>query len=90
MQEALAFAPTLEIQHSHLVTMRNNVEKLPLDYASYLADIGQLKEAIENLERARGLLWSEMRGLRTSIDYLHRVDPLWQDNLQPSMKISRH
>ena len=76
MQDALTLAPTLEIQHFHLVTMRNDIEKLPLDYASYLAQIGQLKEAIETLERGRGLLWSEMRGLRTSIDYLHRVDQL--------------
>ena len=76
MQEVLIFAPTLEIQHSHLVTMRYDIEKLPLDYASYLVHIGQLKEAIETLERGRGLLWSEMRGLRTSIDYLHTVDPI--------------
>ena len=76
MQDALTLAPTLEIQHSHLVTMRNNIEKLPLDYASYLAHTGQLEEAIETLERGRGLLWSEMRGLRISIDHLHRVDPL--------------
>ena len=76
MQEALTFAPTLEIQHVHLITMRDDIEKLPLDHASYLADIGQLQEAIETLERGRGLLWSEMRGLRTSIDHLRTVDPL--------------
>ena len=76
MQDALTFAPTLETQHSHLVTVRDHIEKLPLDYASYLAHIGQLTEAIETLERGRGLLWSEMRGLRTSIDYLHTVDPI--------------
>ena len=76
MQDALTFAPTLELQHSHLVKMRYNIEKLPLDYASYLARAGQLKEAIETLERGRGLLWSEMRGLHISIDYLCRVYPL--------------
>jgi len=75
MQDALTFAPTLEIQHVHLVKMRNYIENLPLDHASYLAHIGQLKEAIETLERGRCLVWSEMRGLRTSIDYLLRVDP---------------
>ena len=74
MQEALTFPPTLEIQHFHLVTIRKGIETLPLDYASYLVHIGQLKEAIETLERGRGLLWSEMRGLRTSIDHLRRVD----------------
>ena len=76
MQDALTFAPTLEIQHFHLVKMRKDFEKLPLDYASYLAHIGRLKEAIETLEQGRGLLWPEMRGLRTSIDHLHGVDPL--------------
>ena len=76
MQEALTFAPTLEIQHSHLVKMRSDFEQLPSGYASYLVHIGQLKEAVEALERGRGLLWSELRGLRTSIDYLHRVDSL--------------
>ena len=76
IQDALTFAPTLEIQHSHLVTMRNHIETLPLDHASYLAHLGHLKEAIETLERGRGLLWSEMRGLRISIDHLRRVDPL--------------
>jgi len=76
MQEVLTFAPTLEIQHSHLLTMRNHIEKLPLNYASFLAHKGHLKEAIETLERGRGLLWSEMRGLHTSVDYLHRADPL--------------
>jgi hypothetical protein len=46
MQDALTFAPTLELQHSLLVKIHYNIEKLPLDYASYLAHAGQLKEAI--------------------------------------------
>ena len=74
MQESLSFAPTLEIQHFRLVAMRDQYEKLPLDYASYMVRIGQLNQAIEALERGRGLLWSEMRGLRTSIDQLRAVN----------------
>ncbi|KAH9969331.1 CHAT domain-containing protein [Russula compacta] len=74
MQESLSFAPTLEIQHFRLVAMRDRYERLPLDYASYLVQIGQIKRAIETLERGKGLLWSEMRGLRTSIDQLHAVN----------------
>ena len=74
MQESLSFAPTLEIQHFRLVAMRDMYEKLPLDYASYLVQIGQLTQAIETLERGRGLLWSEMRGLRVSIDRLCAVN----------------
>ena len=74
MQESLSFAPTLEIQHFRLVAMRDGYERLPLDYASYLVQIGRLKQAVETLERGRGLLWSEMRGFQTSIDQLHAVD----------------
>ncbi|KAH9977461.1 CHAT domain-containing protein [Russula compacta] len=74
MQQSLSFAPTLEIQHFRLVAMRDQYEKLPLDYASYLVQIGRLWQAIETLERGRGLLWSEMRGLRASIDQLRAVN----------------
>ena len=74
MQDSLTFAPTLEIQHRRLVAIRDDFEKLPLDYASYQIDKGQLAEAIVTLERGRGLLWSELRGLRASIDQLSRAD----------------
>ncbi|KAH9986986.1 hypothetical protein BJV74DRAFT_885732 [Russula compacta] len=74
MQQSLSFAPTLEIQHFRLVATRDEYEKLPLDYASYLVQIGQLWQAIETLEQGRGLLWSEMRGLRASIDQLRAVN----------------
>ena len=74
MQESLSFAPTLEIQHFRLAAMRDQYENLPLDYASYLVQIGQLRQAIETLERGRGLLWSEMRGFRTSIHQLRTVN----------------
>ncbi|KAH9970657.1 CHAT domain-containing protein [Russula compacta] len=74
MQQSLSFAPTLEIQHFRLVAIRDEYEKLPLDYASYLIQIGQLEQAIETLEQGRGLLWSEIRGLRTSIDQLRAVN----------------
>ena len=90
MQESVSFAPTLEIQHFRLVTMRDEYEKLPLDYASYLVQIGQLNQAIETLERGRGLLWSEMRGLRTSIDQLRAVNLPWLRNLQLSIGTSKH
>ncbi|KAH9977478.1 hypothetical protein BJV74DRAFT_953529 [Russula compacta] len=74
MQQSLSFAPTLTIQHFRLVARRDEYEKLPLNYASCLVQIGQLKQAIETLERGRGLLWSEMRGLRASIDQLRAVN----------------
>ncbi|KAH9980709.1 hypothetical protein BJV74DRAFT_855532, partial [Russula compacta] len=49
------------------------------------AEIGQLEQAIETLERGRGLLWSEMRGLRSSIDHLVQSICLWRRNLQLSI-----
>ena len=74
MQQSLSFVPTLEIQHYRLVAVRDKYEKLPLDCASYLVQIGQLTQAIEALEQGRGLLWSEMRGLRTSIHQLRAAN----------------
>jgi len=67
MQDALLFAPTLETQHFNLVALRDAYEELPPDIASYEVDRGRLKEAIQALERGRALIWSELRGLRTSI-----------------------
>ena len=74
LKNSLAFAPTLEIQHYHLVSGRIDYETLPLDYASHQIDIGQLEQAVETLERGRGLIWSEMRGLCMSIDQLRLVN----------------
>jgi len=75
MQDSLTFAPTVDIQHSRLVSMRDNYETLPLDCASYQVHTGQLQKAVETLERGRALIWSEMRGLRSSIDQLQTSDP---------------
>jgi len=74
MKDSLAFGPTLEIQHNCLVSRRYDYETLPLHYASHQIDIGRLEQAVETLERGRGLLWSEMRGLRMSIDQLRLVN----------------
>ena len=73
-QAFLTFAPTLDKQHSRLVAMRGNLETIPLHYTSYHIHAGHLEQAIEALERGRGLLWSEMRGLRTSIDQIRLAD----------------
>ncbi len=81
MQACLTLAPTLDMQHSQLVvTSGNFIKTVPFDYASYQIDISQLKQAIETLERGRALLWSEMRGLRTSLDQVRSVDPHLADN----------
>ncbi|KAI9458193.1 CHAT domain-containing protein [Lactarius psammicola] len=75
MQKALLFAPTLQLQHATLtMTSDYSHSSMPLDYASYQADLHQLEEAIETLERGRALLWSEMRHLRTPVDQLLEAD----------------
>src|SRR6266702_3135387 len=80
MQETLIFSPTLQIQHFHLVkAFREFGGSLPSDYASYQIQMGQPKQAIETLERGRSLLWSEMRGLRTSTNQLRATDPALAD-----------
>ena len=74
MQYSVTFAPTLDVQHSRLVEMSTHVTALPLGYMSYQIFSGRLTQAIEALEQGRALLWSEMRGLRTSIDKLRAAD----------------
>jgi hypothetical protein len=74
MQDTLLFSPTLQLQHTTLAT-DNKAHSMALDYASYQLDHHQLEEAVENLERGRALLWSEMRRLRVPIDQLLEVDP---------------
>jgi len=80
MHAYLTFAPTLDKKHSRLVTMTATIKTLPLDYASYQIRAGQLKQAIETLERGRALLWSEMRGLRPSIDQIRLADSSLAEN----------
>ena len=74
MQDALVFSPTVQTQHSRLVSRNEVTVTLPLDYASYHIQTGRLKEAVETLEGGRALLWSEMRGLRTSVDQVRAAD----------------
>ncbi|KAH9959958.1 CHAT domain-containing protein [Russula dissimulans] len=75
MQRSLVIAPTLKIQHTRLVMMRGMCETMPLEYASWQIQTDRIEEATETLERGRVLLWSEMRGLRTSIEQLCVADP---------------
>ena len=79
MEEILVFSPTLQSQHLHLVEVFRESEGLPSDYASYQIMKNRHKQAVETLEQGRALLWSEMRGLRTSADQLHAADPAIAD-----------
>ena len=79
LQETLVFSPTLQTQHHRLADVLRKVGSFPSDYASYWIENGQVKQAIETLEQARALIWSEMRGLRTSTDQLRAADPALAD-----------
>ena len=74
MQDIILFAPTLQLQHATLAKTSDVFHSMPLDYASFQVNLGQLEDAIETLERGRALLWSEMRDLRTSVDRLIEAD----------------
>ncbi|KAH8980396.1 CHAT domain-containing protein [Lactarius hatsudake] len=74
MEKSLSFAPTVSIQHVRLVEMGGDCQIMPLDYASFQIKLGQFEEAVETLEQGRALLWSELRGLRTSMDQLSEED----------------
>jgi len=74
MQLNLTLAPTIDKQHSRLSIMVGDLKTLPLDCASYQMSIGRPEQAIETLERGRALLWSEMRGLRTTVGQIRSAD----------------
>jgi len=75
IQASVVYAPTLDRQHSRFVAKNEVFKTIPLDYASHQIQTNQIEQAVETLERGRALLWSEMRGLRTSIDQITLVDP---------------
>jgi len=75
MQEAVMLAPNVQLQHTHLAAMVRGIWEMPPDFASHLVDTGRHRQAIVTLERGRALLWSELRGLRTSIHHIAGVDP---------------
>jgi tetratricopeptide (TPR) repeat protein len=79
LQETLVFCPTLQTQHLRLANAFVEGWRLPSEYASYQLENGQVKQAVETLERGRALIWSEMRGLRTSTNQLHAANPALAD-----------
>ena len=79
LQETLVSCPTLQTQHHRLSLTSRDGGTFPSNYASYQIENGQVEQAIETLERGRALIWSEMRGLRTSTDQLRAADPVIAD-----------
>ncbi|KAF8273444.1 CHAT domain-containing protein [Lactarius quietus] len=80
MQSTLT-GPTVQTQHVIIKNFGTHM-RIPLDYASFLIETGQLELAVETLEQGRAFLWSEMRGLRTSVDQLRIVDPALADKFR--------
>ncbi|KAH9060651.1 CHAT domain-containing protein [Lactarius vividus] len=74
MQSSLVLGPTLPVRHRLIKRRWGELTAVPLDFASYYIEVGALERAVETLEQGRALLWSEMRGLRTSIDRLKLSD----------------
>ena len=79
LQETLIFCPTLQTQHHRLADALRKGGNFPSAYASYRIENGQVKQAVETLEQGRALIWSEMRGLRTSTDRLRAASPALAD-----------
>ncbi|EJC97787.1 uncharacterized protein FOMMEDRAFT_115125 [Fomitiporia mediterranea MF3/22] len=69
LQHALTINPTLREQHDFLLR-NSDYRALSLEAASYAIEKNRLEQAVEILEQGRGLLWSQLRGLRTPLDEL--------------------
>ena len=89
MEDTVLFAPTLETQHFYLVSRRGFYEELPKDMASYNVSRGRLPEAIQALEQGRALIWSEMRGFRTSIHQLALTPHLAEEFTEVNLELER-
>ncbi|KAF9062799.1 CHAT domain-containing protein [Rhodocollybia butyracea] len=80
ISRSLSMIPMISLQYQHLLS----VIKLPgfvSDGASQAIQLGQLSLAVEMIEQGRGLLWSELRGLRTPMDRLQALDSSLVDEL---------
>ncbi|EJD04657.1 uncharacterized protein FOMMEDRAFT_82442 [Fomitiporia mediterranea MF3/22] len=73
LQNALTINPTLHAQHDFLLK-NSDYTTLSLDAASYAVKKNQLEQAVEILEQGRGLLWSQLRGLRSPLDQLAKTN----------------
>jgi len=78
----LAFTEVLTIQRQSSTTGRLDSKiHMPLEFASYPIEKGQLELAVETIEQGKTLIWSEIYGLRTSARRLRTVNPNLVDRL---------
>ena len=73
LQRALTVGHSLNTRHAFL-TSSGEFQTLGVDAASYAIEQGDLNVAVELLEEGRAILWSQMRGFRTPLDDLERVN----------------
>ncbi|EJD00404.1 uncharacterized protein FOMMEDRAFT_159082 [Fomitiporia mediterranea MF3/22] len=69
LQRAFSVSPTLSTQRTFLL-QNTKYKALALDAASFAIAEGKRDEAVELLEQGRTLLWSQMRGFRTPLEWL--------------------
>ncbi|KAH8105057.1 TPR-like protein [Phellopilus nigrolimitatus] len=73
LEKFLVITPTVHMQHKILLG-KNGYPTLASDAASYAIQVGEVAQAVEMLEQGRALIWSQLRGLRTPMDQLAKVD----------------
>ncbi|KAF9063079.1 CHAT domain-containing protein, partial [Rhodocollybia butyracea] len=86
ISRSLSMMPIISLQYQHL-SSTINLPEFVSDGASQAIHLGQLELAVEIIEQGRGLLWSELRGLRTPMDRLQALEPPLADEL---MQINHH
>jgi CHAT domain-containing protein len=80
LQCALTGAFAVQWQASTIGRLGSKIH-IPLDYASYQIEKGQLELAVETIEQGKTMIWSDIYGLRTSAGRLRAVDPDLADRL---------
>ncbi|KAF9062544.1 CHAT domain-containing protein [Rhodocollybia butyracea] len=86
ISRSLSTMPIISLQYQHL-SATIQLPEFVSDGAAQAIKLGQLALAVEIIEQGRGLLWSELRGLRTPMDRLQALEPALADEL---MQINHH
>ena len=80
LQSSLSGAFTIERQPAAIDRLGMKIH-IPLEYASYQIERGQLELAVETIEQGKMLIWDEIYGLRTFVGRLRRFNPDLADRL---------
>jgi CHAT domain-containing protein len=74
LQYSLSGAFTIERQPATIDRLGMKIH-IPLEYASYQIETGQLESAVETIEQGKMLIWDEIYGLRTFVGRIRRFNP---------------